>query len=76
MRPSMAQVPHRPDFDGAPTDLGAAELDAAAEDLRDGGVRVAVGSRVVLCTSLDDVKTAQQGQLPRGAVRLDRGRPG
>lgn len=76
MRHIMTHAVHRPDFDGTPTDICAAELDAAAEDLQEGGVRVAVGSRLVLCTSLDDVKTAQQGRLPRGAVRLDRGRQG
>lgn len=70
-----AQIP-RPEFEGPPADLDAAELDAAAQGLREGGVRVVVGHRVVLCDTLDDVKSAQRGRLPTGAVRLDRGRPG
>ena len=71
IRRTMAQA----DTDGAPTDVRAAEIDHAAERLRAGEVvRVALPGRgVALCTTLDDVKTAQRGKIPARAVRLDRG---
>lgn len=37
----------------------------------EGGARVVVGRRVVLCQSPADVETALAGRIPPGAVRLD-----
>ena len=66
------------DYAGGPSDLIAAERDAAREALDDGGVvRIALpGRRLALCTSMDDVKAAQRGRIPAHAVRLDRGELG
>ena len=71
----MAQRP-RQDFDGAPTDLDAAERHEATLTLRCGeAVRVAIPSArvVVLCQSQGAVNAALAGRIPRDAVRLDRG---
>lgn len=73
-RPKTAQGT-KPDHDGGgDADLETAEIDAASETLRDGGVvRVALpGNRLALCTSVAAVKAAQRGQVPPNAVRLDR----
>lgn len=63
-------------------DLAAAETIAALETLRDGeSVRVLLpgavgrGRRLAVCTTIDDVRAAQRGKVPPGAVRLD-GRAG
>ena len=48
---------------------------ALGETLRvlgeEGGARVMLGRRVVLCQSPADVETALAGKIPPGAVRLD-----
>lgn len=74
--------PTRPDRDGAPVDLDAAAAASALETLRDGeSVRVLLpgavgrGRRLAVCTTIDDVRAAQRGRVPPGAVRLD-GRAG
>jgi hypothetical protein len=52
--------------------IDAAELDEARHTLRRGeAVRLVVGRRVVLCSTLDEVRAAQAGKLTPGAVRLD-----
>lgn len=68
----MAQ---RPDHDGAPADLDAAEIDEALRQLSDGEVvrRALPGGRLALCTTIDDVRAAQRGRISHDAVRLDRG---
>jgi hypothetical protein len=64
-----------PDFEGAPPDLDAAELDEAARSLAAGdAVRVALPrGRIALCSSLEEVKLAQRGKIAPDAKRLDRG---
>ena len=63
------------DYAGGPSDLTAAEREAAREALDDGAVvRIALpDGRLALCTTMDDVKAAQRGKIPATAVRLDRG---
>lgn len=63
---------------GRPPNYTHEELAAARASLSQGRVvRVALPDgtgRVALCETLDEVKAAQAGQIPRSAVRLDRGR--
>ena len=55
-----------------PSAIDTAELDEARQTLRRGeAVRLVVGQRVVLCSSLDEVRAAQLGRIPHDAVRLD-----
>jgi hypothetical protein len=54
------------------TAVERAELEEASNTLRRGeAVRIVVGQRVVLCSSLDEVRAAQLGRIPHDAVRLD-----
>jgi hypothetical protein len=52
--------------------LDRAELDEARATLARGeAVRIVVGRAVCLCRSLDEVREAQRGRIPHGAIRLD-----
>ncbi len=60
------------DDDRVPPDIDRAVRDAASEALDDGAsVRVLVGDRILICTTLAEVGEAQRGRIPRGALRLD-----
>ena len=55
-----------------PSAIDQAELDEARATLARGeAVRLVVGRCVVLCSSLAEVREAQRGRIPAGAVRLD-----
>lgn len=54
------------------TAVERAELEEASNTLRRGeAVRIVVGRTVCLCSTLDEVRSAQRGRVTPGAVRLD-----
>lgn len=54
------------------TTVERAELDEARVTLARGeAVRIVSGKRVILCSTLDEVRNAQRGVIPANAVRLD-----
>ena len=58
-----------------PADLDASALAEAKVTIAMGDpVRIAVGRTVVLCETIDDVREALRGKLPRSARRLDAAR--
>ncbi len=70
MRPMKAHARRRHTADDQ-EELDASARDEALRSLEDGGARVVLGGRVVLCQSPGDVEAALAGRIPPGAVRLD-----
>lgn len=69
-RDTIGDVPKKP----RPTmsSVERAELEEARAILSRGeAVRLVVGRKVVLCSSLEEVRSAQLGHIPSTAVRLD-----